>query len=237
VGDFMLLLMEDEGAHAAEDPKAVARLIEKRAAFVEGARRSGVLADAARFRPSKEGKRVRRQGGRAEVVDGPFADDGRALAGYCCVRADGAEAAAAIAAGCPVLPADVVDVRPIMKGSIDADKESKPGKIFAFGVTGSADTEEAWVAIMDRIDAESHSVSPVPGRCGGVRLMPPKTGRRVATEGGRRAIFDGPFLESKEVVGGIFFARMASIEDAVRWASETPYIAFGTLEIRELWRS
>jgi hypothetical protein len=237
MSDFMLIVMEDERAHASEGPKAAATLIEKRAAFVEGARKSGVLADAGRFRLSGEGKRVRRHGDRADVIDGPFAEDGRAVAAYYCVRAESADAAAKIAADCPVLPSDDVDVRPIMKGSVDADKESKPGKIFAFGVMGKADTEEAWVAIMDRIDAESQSLSPVPGRCGGVRLMPPKTGRRVATDRGRRAIFDGPFLESKEVIGGVFFARMTSIEEAVRWASETPYIAHGALEIRELWRS
>jgi hypothetical protein len=90
---------------------------------------------------------------------------------------------------------------------------------------------------MDRIEADSQSMSPLPGRCGGVRLMPPKTGRRVATDGGRRAIFDGPFLESKEVIGGVMFARMTSIEEAVRWATGTPSIAHGVLEIRELWRS
>jgi hypothetical protein len=237
MSDFMLIVTEDERAHESEDPKAMAALIEKRAAFAERARESGILGDAGRFRPSREGKRVRRRGDRVDVIDGPFTDDGRALAAYYCVQAESAEAAAKIAADCPVLAGDEVDVRPIMKGSVDVDKDSKPGKIFAFGVLGSAETEESWVATMDRIEADSQSMAPLPGRCGGVRLMPPKTGRRVATDGGRRAIFDGPFLESKEVIGGVMFARMTSIEEAVRWATETPFIARGTAEIRELWRS
>jgi hypothetical protein len=36
----------------------------------------------------------------------------------------------------------------------------------------------------------------------------------VATRGERRAMFDGPFLESKEVMGGLFFVRVMSLEEA-----------------------
>jgi hypothetical protein len=237
MSDYMLIVMEDEGAHASADPKSTATLIEKRAAFADGARRAGTLADAGRLRPSREGKRVRRVGGRVEIADGPFAENGRALGAYYCVKADSAEAAAKIAAECPVLEADEIDVRPIMKGNVDPEKQGKPGKIFAFGVMGNAPTEEGWVEIMDRIDASSRESFPTTGRCGSVRLQPPKMGRRVATEGGRRAIFDGPFLESKEVIGGIFFIRMTSIEEAVRWASESAFVDHGAVEIRELWRS
>jgi hypothetical protein len=48
---------------------------------------------------------------------------------------------------------------------------------------------------------------------------------------------DGPFLESKEVIGGLFFLRFASLDEAVEWAGATPFVAHGALEIRELWRS
>jgi hypothetical protein len=53
----------------------------------------------------------------------------------------------------------------------------------------------------------------------------------------RRAIFDGPFLESKEVIGGVFLMRMASIDDVVTWALGSRFLANGALEIRELWRT
>jgi hypothetical protein len=59
----------------------------------------------------------------------------------------------------------------------------------------------------------------------------------VATRGERRATFDGPFLESKEVIGGVFLVRMASLDDVVRWAGASAFIAHGSLEIRELWRT
>jgi hypothetical protein len=48
---------------------------------------------------------------------------------------------------------------------------------------------------------------------------------------------DGPFLESKEVIGGIFFMRMTDVDEAVRWARGTKFMKHGALEVRELWRS
>ena len=69
---------------------------------------------------------------------------------------------------------------------------------------------------MDRIDATSRRDFPVAGMCGGARLQAPSTGRRVASEGNRRAIFDGPFLEGKEVIGGVLLVRMTTIEAAIR---------------------
>jgi hypothetical protein len=85
-----------------------------------------------------------------------------------------------------------------------------------------------------RIDDSTHDRFPGRAFRGGVRLEPPAQGRRV---GGRRAHFDGPFLESKEVIGGLFFLRMASMDEAVEWARQTGFVHHGALEIRELWRT
>jgi hypothetical protein len=236
MAEYMLMVLEDEDAHASQSPKGMAELIEKRAAFIDGLRRGGQLRDSGRFRPSKEGKRVRRDGTRLEVRDGPFAETGKALGAYYWVKARSVDEAAALALNCPTLPSDDVELRPLMKGQIDEDKEAKPGKVFAFAVTGNTTTEEAWVKVMDRIDAETDHF-PADGFLGGLRLEPPRAGRRVATRGERRATFDGPFLESKEVIGGVFFIRMTSMDEAVRWAGETRFVVHGALEIREVWRS
>ncbi len=236
MADYLLLLLEDENAQASQSPQAMAELIEKRASFVEGLRRSGHLSDSGRFRPSKEGKRARHDGTRLRVVDGPFSEEGKALGGYYWVRADSVEEAAKLARECPTLAADEIDVRPLMKGMCQSDKEAKPGKVFGFAVLGNSTSEAAWVKVMDRIDAETDPVA-ASGFVGGLRLEPPSSGRRVATRAERRATFDGPFLESKEVIGGVFFLRATNIEEAVRWAAMTHFVVHGTLEIRELWRS
>jgi len=237
VSDYLVMTLEDESAHASQPPKAMAELIEKSAAYAEGLRRDGRLKDRGRLRPSKEGKRVRREGGRLAVHDGPFAEEGKALGGYTWVQANNIDEAARLAEQAPILATDAIEVRPLLNGTPPADKEAKPGKIFACAVLGNRETEEAWVEVMDRIDEETRGRFPEASFLGGLRLEPPRSGRRVATRGERHATFDGPFLESKEVIGGLLLLRMANIDEVVRWAGGTAFVVHGTLEIRELWRT
>jgi hypothetical protein len=237
VTGYLVMTREDEHAHASQSPKAMSELIEKSATYADELRRAGRLEDSGRLRPSTEGKRVRREGDRLEVQGGPFAEEGKALGGYYWVQASSLDEATELAAKAPVLSSDEIDVRQVMKGMCPKDKSAKPGKLFACAVLGATKTEEAWVEVMDRIDEETRGRLPEASFLGGLRLEPPRSGRRIATRGEKRATFDGPFLESKEVIGGLFFVRMASIEDAVRWAAETPFVVRGALEIRELWRT
>ena len=237
MADYLVIKLEDEKAHATQAPKAMAEHIEKSAAHVEALRRASKLQDSGRLRPSKEGKRVRRIGGRIEVLDGPFAEEGKALGAYEWIQASSLDEAVEFAGQAPMLPTDELEVRPVMKGFKTDDKDAKPGKLFAFGVLGNSQTEEGWVQVMDQIDAETGDHFPENTFLSGLRLEPPRTGRRIATRGERRATFDGPFLESKEVIGGLFLMRLTSIEEAARWASETRFVVHGALEIRELWRS
>jgi hypothetical protein len=134
-------------------------------------------------------------------------------------------------------PGDTLDVRPLLGGDVRADKTSRQGKTFAFAVLGNAASEEAWVELMDRIEADTHDRFPDERFVGGVRLEAPGRGRQIVSRGAKRAVMDGPFLESKEVIGGIFFMRMADLDEAVRWARATRFMKHGALEIRELWRS
>jgi len=234
--DYMLMVLENEGEHAAQSPAAMAALIEQRAQFAGRLRRAGKLRDHGRLRPSKEGKRARRDGARLVVEGGPFAQHGKALNGYYWVQAASVDEATQLAIECPALASDQIDIRPVMTGRGDSEKEAKPGKIFGVIVLGNAVTEDAWVEVMDRIDAETHANLP-DSFVGGVRLEPPRSGRCVETRGGRRAMFDGPFLESKEVVGGLFFIRVTTEDEAVRWLEATRHGVHGAIEIRELWRS
>jgi hypothetical protein len=237
VADYLVLMLEDEQAHASQSPKAMSELIEKSAAYADELRCDGRLKDRGRLRPSKEGKRVRREGGRLAVEGGPFPEEGKALGGYYWVQASSLDEATALAAKAPALPTDAIDVRPLMKGAIPADKEAMSGKLFACGVLGNSKSEEGWSGVMERIDEETRGHFPESSYLGGLRLEPPRSGRRIVTRGERHATFDGPFLESKEVIGGLFVVRMTTIDEAVRWASETPFVVHGTLEIRELWRT
>ncbi|MFO0618926.1 MAG: YciI family protein [Polyangiaceae bacterium] len=238
MSDYLLMVLEDEDAHAALPAHALADLIERRSAFERDSREGGHLRDSGHLRPSKEAARAPRErwARRApRAVRGRREDPSGPITGL--IAAPSADAAAKLAEACPALASDEIDVRPVMKGTRPNGDLDKPGKIFACVVLGRATSEDAWVEVMNRIDAASRERSPEASFLGGVRLEPPRSGRRVATRGERRAVVDGPFLESKEVIGGIFLLRMAQMDDAVRWAGTQGFVAHGTLEIRERWRT
>ena len=65
-----------------------------------------------------------------------------------------------------------------------------------------------------------------------------KPGHRLAKEGkviSKRLVTDGPFAETKEVVGGYWFIIARSLEEAVALAAQNPALAYGlTLEVRPI---
>ncbi len=227
--EYLIALIE--GVTPAADEQA--RLMDARAAWTAQLEKEGALRDTERLRDSHEGRRVHRVGNTVHVEQGPFTEP---LASYWAVSAEDLEAAVALAKRLPVLPGDTVEVRPIMKGSHDPKKTDKTGKVFAFEVLGNAPNEEAWIRLMNRIDAETDNHA-TRDFISGLRLEAPRTGRRLVTQQGRTVVLDGPFPESKEVIGGLFFMRLPSLEDAVAWVSTLAYVGIGATEIREVWRS
>jgi hypothetical protein len=232
---FMVMILDDEAEDRKLAPSETKALVEGHAAYEQKLRAAGAYLDGGLLRPSAEGRRVGNRDGKPRVEAGPFGD--KALGGYYVVEADRLEAAVELAAECPLSPGGELDVRPLMKGGHRPDKTSQRGRVFSYAVLGNAPSEQGWIDVMDRIDEATHDGFPDERFLGGVRLEAPGRGRRVAAVGGRRAVFDGPFLESKEVIGGLFFMRMASVDEAVDWASRTEFVKHGAVEIRELWRS
>jgi hypothetical protein len=232
---FMVLILENEAEGRKLAPSETKALVEGHSAYEQKLRAVSAYIDGERLRPSSEGKRVSSRDGQPCIDPGPSGD--QALSGYYVLDADGLEAAVKLTEECPMSPGAELDVRPLMKGRHQPDKTSQPGRVFAFAVVGNAPSEQAWIDVMDRIDESTREGFPADRFRGGVRLQEPGRGRRVASAGGRRAVFDGPFLESKEVIGGFFFMRMTSLDEAVDWASRSEFVKHGAVEIRELWRS
>jgi hypothetical protein len=53
-------------------------------------------------------------------------------------------------------------------------------------------------------------------------VNPAGKGARVGIRGGKRAVLDGPFIESKELIGGFYLIEVASLEEAIGWALRCP---------------
>ena len=69
----------------------------------------------------------------------------------------------------------------------------------------------------------------------GDQLAPPRRARSIRFRGGKVMITDGPFAETKEVVGGFDILECGSLEEAVEIAAEHPAAQTGTIEVRPLW--
>jgi len=65
-------------------------------------------------------------------------------------------------------------------------------------------------------------------------LHPPSVGARVSFATGKPVVTDGPFAESKEVLGGYWMIDVASREEAIEWASKCPASESEIIEIRRV---
>src|SRR6266702_8351168 len=65
-------------------------------------------------------------------------------------------------------------------------------------------------------------------------LHPPSMGARVSFKGGTPIVTDGPFTESKEVLGGYWMIDVKSREEAMAWAKKCPASGNEIIEIRQV---
>ena len=66
-------------------------------------------------------------------------------------------------------------------------------------------------------------------------LHPPTTAARVSFAGGKPTVTDGPFTESKEVLGGYWIIKVKSREEAIEWAKRVPADKGDVIEIRQVF--
>jgi len=65
-------------------------------------------------------------------------------------------------------------------------------------------------------------------------LHPLSTGARVSFAGGKPLVTDGPFVETKEVIGGYWMIRVNSKQEAIDWASRCPAGENEVIELRQV---
>jgi hypothetical protein len=67
----------------------------------------------------------------------------------------------------------------------------------------------------------------------GQSLLTDTNGVRVTVRNGKPTLIDGPFSESKEMIGGYFIVDCATRDEAVAIAREVPAAEWATIEVRE----
>lgn len=70
---------------------------------------------------------------------------------------------------------------------------------------------------------------------GSNRLRPSTTATTLRTTDGKTQILDGPFIDSKERLGGYFLIEAPDLDSALNWAGRCPGVAHGVVEVRAIW--
>ena len=58
------------------------------------------------------------------------------------------------------------------------------------------------------------------------------TATTVRERGGETVLTDGPFAETKEILGGYYLIDVPDLDAALKWAAQVPNAPYGSVEVR-----
>jgi hypothetical protein len=83
--------------------------------------------------------------------------------------------------------------------------------------------------------AAYQALNQTPGFTPGVQMQPPETATTVRVQDGKTLTTDGPFVETKEALGGYCFFEADALDAAIELASRIPAASMGgAIEVRPL---
>ena len=107
--------------------------------------------------------------------------------------------------------------------------------IYGDAATETSGTPEQWASIMDEYNDFGATAGAAGVLSGGEALQPTTTATTVHVKGGKGGELittDGPFAETKEVLGGFYLIDAADLDEAIRWAAQIPGAWHGRVEVR-----
>lgn len=70
---------------------------------------------------------------------------------------------------------------------------------------------------------------------GSNRLAPTSAATTVRIADGKPQVLDGPYVDSKEQLGGYFLIDVPDLDAAISWAARCPAAGHGVVEVRPVW--
>jgi len=70
---------------------------------------------------------------------------------------------------------------------------------------------------------------------GSNRLQPTSAATTVRVANGKSQVLDGPYVDSKEQLGGYFLIDVPDLDAAISWAARCPAAGHGVVEVRPIW--
>lgn len=72
------------------------------------------------------------------------------------------------------------------------------------------------------------------GKYAGGQKLVDGDGRVIARKNGSVAMTDGPFAETKEILGGYFILEASGYDEVRELVDDCPHLEFGSIEVREI---
>lgn len=230
---FMVMHKHDNNTEAGKLPPP--ELIAQMGALVGGMAQSGKLLDGEGLGASKTRSRVTLKAGQQTVAHGPYAGNRELPAAFAKVKVSSRDEAIALAT--------------TLGKAIGGDVEFEVGKInepwdIGIGekpanaplryllIQKATPTSEA--GTLPGFDAATKELKATGALISAVVLTPSAQAKRLTWRDGKRKIVDGPFAETKELIGGFAILDMASIEECVAFSSQYAEILLSVADALEI---
>lgn len=208
---------------------------------------AGKFITASRLENVPTATTVRVRNGQSLITAGPFAETTEQLGGFYILDLESLDEAIAVASRLPPAQKGTVEIRPIFhldnlpENKLQLLREHnstlKPYMLLAYddepywqnvgAVVHHAAMMEA-VALTHELAARGQFISAAP-------LHPTSTATSVRIRNGQRHITDGPFAETREVLGGYYLILAKDQEEALSYAARNPGTRVGSVEVRPLF--
>lgn len=182
---------------------------------------------------------VRVRGGETLLSDGPFTESKEYVGGFDIVDCADLDEAIELAADHPVAAHGTIEVRPFLKDESlpEAAREwarTEPAESWALFmcIDGIPASDEVEQAVRDGSRAWGARLAERGTLVVGAPLAHAETATSVRLAGGEALLSDGPFVETKEFIGGFAILQGITREEAIAHAAEHPLAAHHRVEVR-----
>jgi hypothetical protein len=242
---YMLLVYSPENSWSPDEWK---KCVETSLGICQEIAAKGQLLSAAPLLPVATGGTVRVRDGQKLITTGPFAETIEQLGGYYIINVDNLDEAIAISGRLPAAAKGTVEIRPLLKlEGLPTEKlspeSSGPETSLSKFMFLCYDDEEAWrqagpeahLAAMQEAVTLTHWLDQRGQYLSASPLHPIATATSVRIRNGHRLVTDGPFAETREVLGGYYVMLAQDQAEALEIAARHSGARVGAVEVRQIF--
>lgn len=242
---YMLLVYSPENSWSPDEWK---KCVETSLGICQEIAAKGQLLSAAPLLPVATGGTVRVRDGQNLITTGPFAETIEQLGGFYIIDVDNLDEAIAISGRLPAAAKGTVEIRPLLKlEGLPTEKlspeSSGPETSLSKFMFLCYDDEEAWrragpdahLAAMQEAVKLTHWLDQRGQYLSASPLHPIATATSVRIRNSHRFVTDGPFAETREVLGGYYVMLAQDQAEALEIAARHSGARVGAVEVRQIF--